>query len=282
MKVKSKTKWVSITILLTVFAINFMGCLSSSNSDEPVIPGTEMEQVQYSLQGDFFIYPPQPRTHFECGPNSEIIKTVDTTIEEKFKFEIHGDSLHFLEWDHRDRSNSGAVIQWFDKYYRIGAGVGIEGVWKNTGKDFRIDSGSISIEKEAYYRRSTSDSSLKKNRFFDLYQKFSGGIETVYLDRYSAEEFIANWNGTYLINGEIADSANYRIQVTKIDAHTVELQGQINMEKVTIKETDDGSRFFESTNPSHAKFKSERNPLSCPDKYEPDWYSEFLTANPKK
>jgi hypothetical protein len=243
-----------------------------------------LDSLNYSQHGNLIIISQayQISRYSYCSGNSlsEYFDTIqpgyDTT-----EFANSGDTL-WLIMPPETTTSTYTAYQTELVFLRNGTGTGLVGKWKVCGIDYRILSGSFSTGE----RQSLDSSNAGMVAMYD-----SMGVEYVFTGTmikfgvhggYNyAGEFITSWNSSY--DPMSADSAVYDISVVPVSNTKVKLFGRKSGELVTIVWTSGSApdQTYTSSNPAHAPYTYFQNPTACPDNPEPDWWTDFLSANQK-
>lgn len=181
-----------------------------------------------------------------------------------------------------DTLRSGAVLEMLTVAQRIsGSGSQLEGSWTFSELTYRVVSGIMTAEEIAEHEKD-----MAMSKAFQAYMtntvEFSRGMITTHIDGNTAAQFTAEWNGTFTHNNYYEpDSADYSVVLKTIDQYTVELKCVKSGETVRLKITPKGDRTYTSDKPEHAQHVFLTDAKTCPNLFQPEWYSEFLRDNAK-
>jgi hypothetical protein len=170
-----------------------------------------------------------------------------------------------------------------------GSGSQLEGAWSFSEFKYRVVSGTMTAEEKAEHDEDMA--TWKEFQTYDtLTMEFSGETITYYSVANTAGKFMARWNGS--IEGyddsdsdsdsdSVPDSAKYSVVLNTIDRHTVELRGALTGETVRIKITPKGEVTYTSDKAEHDQHVFLTEAPTCPNDFQPEWYSAFLRDNAK-
>ena len=199
--------------------------------------------------------------------------TTEASID-TMHYSVDGNTLTLWKTEPKPTS---AIIKTTYVYARQKSGSELQGTWTQQSKSYTVVSGKLSANE-------------KENLNFEFSSQNDNYITTVIigasqmkiavsiLNNNAADEFIKNWNGN---GNKFSDSAMYDITLTKISGTSVKLVGNVSNEVVTISVDGNLDISYMSTNTSHSSHIYYSKPKSCPDDYEPAWYSTFLEDNAK-
>ncbi len=169
-----------------------------------------------------------------------------------------------------------------DKFLRLSGTTGLAGWWKST-YDETPDFGN------------NEDNWLVRVTYQIIeYVHIDQGRITIYSRMHKsppvwANMFVRSWNcgNPYLCVPFMSDSAQYDIELEKLDFQTVRLTGNVTEEVVTIEWVELRNSHYEkittSTNPDHPMHTYQTYVTTCPrDAGEPEWWDEFLEANKRQ
>jgi hypothetical protein len=256
----------------------FLGaCLDDSGDPSASVPpGEVLARLDYSVSGDRLITRDTTKAFAYCVNDS---LTADPSREryDTVRFSILGDTLTLRP--PADTLDSDLVIQEYLLMIRQAGGEGIEGIWKTGPMRYSYVSGPLTpsrkAELDSKYAWDTEDT-----RYFYAYNVFKAGTITQYGDYDFGEKFIRDWNrGRPILT--IAESSSFAIDPRRVDKHTVDLKGRKTGETVRITFMNTFDRLYESDDPSHPAHLYHINPTTCPNDFQPSWYTAFLQANRK-
>lgn len=234
---------------------------------------------KYALRDGNIVLASYVYTRTFCGLTGELAHVETTRPEFAIPFELSGNTMKwFTGPDYSDRSDLD--IRLAKVLTRDGYGSGIEGHWRLSRYEFRVQSGTPTAEESAYF----SDLLSKEDpytRYNHLHWVITKSTIMDYIDAESALYFRALWNGAEKQTPDSADSAKYDISVSIADKHTVELRGARTGETVRIGIGNDGSRAYASDFAGHEDYRYGTIPETCPNLSAPEWYDQFLEGNEK-
>jgi hypothetical protein len=179
-----------------------------------------------------------------------------------------------------EADNPLAAILYGERHVREGGGSGIQGVWRNAGRFHRVLWGTPSAEYAAYMK----NDSVSAAKYFDYrrsFREFTADSVRLRRNMRWADEFIALWNGDLRPDGDRSqtDSARFAMRVTKIDQHTVRLQGLTTGEVVTYWRDNLGGERFSSNRAERVTFEYIPALHACKTEIPEHWFHDFLQEN---
>lgn len=265
--------------ITSIAALAFSGCLlGNSDGGGTASLGFTSKSRTYIISENRIIFQPEVKTRSYCPPDGALETVIDTLRSDSSEFGIEGDLLRVVV--DTDSTESGAVVKEMFVFGRTGMGTGIEGTWNFRIPEYEVVSGLLTAKEKA-----KRDSGVL---IFQYGMKFttssitlSKGTITTFEDTRTADLFMESWNGTYPFVVREPDSLGLDIFAKIIDPYTVELKGRKTGEIVRILMAPNRDRTYTSDKPGIAEYRHLRNPKSCPNDFEPQWFLDFEVANAK-
>jgi hypothetical protein len=254
-------------------------CLDDSGTRPDSVPlGALQSSLNYSVSGDQLIYHTPAWEDRYCILDSLAVDK-SSARDDTIRFSIVGDTL--ILTPKPESLDSGLVIQETFLLIRQAEGLGLEGVWKTGPMRYSHLSGVLTPAWKALldtqYARNTEDA-----QYFYAYHEFKRGTLTHYSDYDWAEKFIRDWKrGWWDISHGDTSFDPYAVEMRRLDKQNVEIKGGKTGEKVRITFLDNGDRHYESDVAEHPAAWFRSKPTTCPNEYQPSWYTLFLQANRK-
>lgn len=240
------------------------------------------QEAEYSIVGDRIITLGGPDTVWSCADTG---KTMNIRPErpDTNRFTLSGNIFRVFTgldtvWAASPDSPPEAVVDKYSEFARLGGGQGLEGRWRFQGYGYSLLSGNLSAEAREnldYFQKRflirsryvTEDYDFSDDR---IYMRVGGDFAGLY---------VAEWNGAFLFDStQPADSAEYDVEVARLDSGTVRLKGRRTGETVTLtREEPRPGWTYSSDNPAHPAYSG--NPATRPCDALQWFRTEFLAGN---
>jgi hypothetical protein len=287
-----KKKALSLPAAVSVaVSLGFFSCQLFKPESAPageITPGAELMGVNnYRVSGNKIITD-MPDT-IDCWTgcwDDSMVEYCDTVeaYSDTVTYDLTGNTLMlYFPFDTLDTSE--AVVTMCLILSRKGSGGGLEGVWSVSDLSYEIIQGNptqgeiTGLETEiAFLKKMFTEKMIME-------YEFSAGQLKGYSKQIQdfADGFIDDWNGWWYDDPALADSAQYDIAVTKVDANIVTLYGNLSEETVTIKHNPSAhSITYSSNDPAHAPHTYFEDTETCPNDDYPQWWWDFHQGNLKK
>jgi hypothetical protein len=262
--------------LIAATTVFLAGCLTDSTRQENPIPGVRLSSYGYWDHGSRLVYRIPTRINPSCNGNVPVYDTLPEKID-SLGYSLSGG---ILEWDYQpDSSYVGAVFQYYLRFSRVGSGTGLPGIWRKGRRGYKVVSGELIPE-----RREVLDGNMVSQNLEEDYILMHLRITGDSLQVYSQSNFSglkkASWT-TALYGESSSDSSRWDMDFRIVDKNTVEYHGRKTGETVRVARFDNNDVDYSSDDPSHPAYHYSDKPETCPDDFQPDWYSTFQSANAK-
>lgn len=259
--------------LFCLFASILLACGDDSPGSTPGPQGAVVLSASYVISGDRIIADFREDTVRSCFGDSLEVR-VRPPRKDTTHFELKGDSL-FLLVD-PGASDSGRVVSAWN-HIRQSPGAGVTGLWRWMGSNLRVLEGFLTAREKAFQAKQAARQKELLGRYGYYLDLDGKSLTWYYSDDYS-HQFITTW-GLVGLQDSVSNASRYDIGLTASGKGTLILKGGKTGSTLRIQfHGEDSTRYFSEADGKPA-YTYHRNPRACPNRFSPEWYSEFLEAN---